>query len=62
MQAEQKLGGGQVHIVVLVWNALGWGDPIIQQCKTLAGLLDDDDSGADYAAFVLVPLIVDVPI
>ena len=50
------------HIVVLVWNALGWGDPIIQQRKTLTGLLDDDDSGADSAAFVLVPLIVDVPI
>ena len=36
-----------MHIVVLVRNALGWGDPIIQQCKTLAGLLDEDDSGAD---------------
>ena len=43
-QAGQKLGGGQVHIVVLVGNALGWGDPIIQQCKTLPGLLDEDGS------------------
>ena len=40
-----------MHIEVLVGNALGWGDPIIQQCKTLAGLLDENDSGADSPVF-----------
>ena len=40
-----------MHIEVLVGNALGWGDPIIQQGKTMAGLLDEDDSGADSAVF-----------